>query len=55
MTLTQATLELAEKMRRSRQLNLLPSWLTDRECELAELALREAALRLNAEVTERMT
>jgi len=54
MTLAQEMLSTAEEMRQC--LMFHSSWrLTGRDYELAELALREAALRLNAEVTERMT
>jgi len=54
MTPAQEMLSTAEKMRQC--LMFHSSWrLTGRDYELAELALREVALRLQGNVGERMT
>ncbi len=54
MTGAQEMLKLEEKLNKCREWNLLSSWLTDRECKLAETALRESALSRNEVVTKRM-
>ncbi len=65
MTLAQEMLSTAERLKRcptclfggsNSDIKFIAGFaMTERDRELILLALREAALRLNAEVTERMT
>ncbi len=55
MTLAQEMLELADRMQRCLRGEIAwPPVLSAHEFELAEIALREAALRLQGNVGERM-